>query len=86
METGMSAPPATYGASSHGLRGDYRHMRPDYTVDQDYSAYDDAAQERWRRLYHRQMKLVPRRACDEFLRVIESLDYGAGIPRFEQVN
>jgi phenylalanine-4-hydroxylase len=77
---------STYGATSHGLRGDYRHMRPDYTVDQDYSAYDDAAQERWRRLYRRQMKLVPGRACAEFLRVIETLDYGAGIPRFEQVN
>jgi phenylalanine-4-hydroxylase len=77
---------STYGATSHGLRGDYQHMRPDYTVDQDYSAYDAAAQERWRRLYQRQMKLVPGRACAEFLRVIETLDYGAGIPRFEQVN
>jgi phenylalanine-4-hydroxylase len=82
----MSAPPATFGASSHGLRGDYRDMRPDYTVTQDYSSYDAAAQERWRRLYQRQIKLVPQRACDEFLRVIDTLDYGAGIPRFDQVN
>ena len=82
----MSAPPATFGASSHGLRGDYRDMRPDYTVTQDYSTYDDAAQARWRRLYQRQMKLVPRRASDEFLRVIDTLDYGAGIPRFDEVN
>jgi phenylalanine-4-hydroxylase len=78
--------PATFGASSHGLRGDYGAMRPDYTVDQDYSAYPAEAQERWRRLYRRQMKLVPGRACDEFLRVVETLDYGAGIPRFDQVN
>ncbi|HET9693452.1 MAG TPA: phenylalanine 4-monooxygenase [Steroidobacteraceae bacterium] len=82
----MSQSPATYGASSHGLRGDYRDMRPDYTVAQDYAAYDAAAQERWGRLYQRQMKLVPGRACHEFLRVVESLDYGAGIPRFDQVN
>jgi phenylalanine-4-hydroxylase len=84
----MSAPqaPATYGASSHGLRGDYQGMRPDYTVAQDYGAYDDAAQARWRRLYERQMKLVPGRACEEFLRVVDTLDYGAGIPRFDQVN
>ena len=82
----MSAPPATFGASSHGLRGDYRDMRPDYTVVQDYSSYDEAAQQRWRRLYQRQIKLVPGRACDEFLRVIETLDYSAGIPRFDQVN
>jgi phenylalanine-4-hydroxylase len=88
MDTGMSAPqaPATYGASNHGLRGDYQGMRPDYTVEQDYAAYDAAAQARWRRLYERQMKLVPGRACDEFLRAIETLDYGAGIPRFDQVN
>jgi phenylalanine-4-hydroxylase len=78
--------PATFGASSHGLRGDYRAMRPDYTVEQDYAAYSAEAQERWRRLYRRQMKLVPGRACDEFLRVVETLDYGAGIPRFDQVN
>ncbi len=82
----VSDGPATYGASNHGLRGDYGAMRPDYTVEQDYAAYGPAAQERWRRLYERQMKLVHGRACDEFLRVIESLDYGAGIPRFDQVN
>jgi len=76
----------TYGASSHGLRGDYRAMRPDYTVEQDYGAYDAAAQARWRRLYDRQMKLVPGRACAEFLRVVETLDYGSGIPRFDHVN
>ena len=52
----MSAPPATFGASSHGLRGDYRDMRPDYTVTQDYSAYDAAARERWRRLYQQQIQ------------------------------
>jgi phenylalanine-4-hydroxylase len=78
--------PATYGASSHGLRGDYRDMRADYTVTQDYTRYGEPEQARWRRLYQRQMKLVPGRACDEFMRVVETLDYGAGIPRFDQVN
>src|SRR5512135_3667116 len=65
--------PATFGASSHGLRGDYRAMKPDYTVEQDYAAYSPEAQERWRRLYQRQMRLVPGRACDEFLRVVDTL-------------
>ena len=84
----MSTPqtPATFGASSHGLRGDYRDMRPDYTVDQDYGAYDAQAQQRWRRLYDRQMKLVGGRACSEFLRVVETLDFSSGIPHFDQVN
>jgi len=80
------APPVTYGASSHGLRGDYAGMRPDYTVEQDYGSYRDADQDRWRRLYARQMRLVPGRACPEFLRVIETLGYDAGVPRFDEVN
>ena len=84
----MPAPevPATYGASTHGLRGDYRDMRPDYTVQQDYAAYLEADQDRWRRLYARQIRLVPGRACPEFLRVIETLGYELGIPRFDEVN
>jgi len=80
------APPVTYGASSHGLRGDYAGMRPDYTVEQDYGSYRDADQDRWRRLYARQMRLVPGRACPEFLRVVDTLGYAAGIPRFDEVN
>jgi phenylalanine-4-hydroxylase len=81
-----SDPPVTYGASTHGLRGDYAEMRPDYTVTQDYSKYGEADQDRWRRLYARQMRLVPGRACDEFLRVVGTLGYDAGIPRFDEVN
>ena len=78
--------PVTYGASTHGLRGDYAGMRPDYTVEQDYSKYSEADQDRWRRLYARQMRLVPGRACPEFLRVVDTLGYEAGIPRFDEVN
>jgi phenylalanine-4-hydroxylase len=79
-------PPVTYGASTHGLRGDYADMRPDYTVSQVYSTYRDTDQDRWRRLYARQMRLVPGRACPEFLRVVGTLGYEAGIPRFDEVN
>jgi phenylalanine-4-hydroxylase len=81
----MSAP-ANHGQTSHGLRGDYRRMRPDYTVEQDYSAYSDAEHDRWRRLYRRQIELVPGRACDEYVAALRSLDYETGIPRFETVN
>jgi len=81
-----SDPPVTYGASSHGLRGDYADMRPDYTVTQDYAKYREAEQDRWRRLYARQMRLVPGRACAEFLRVVDTLGFAAGIPRFDEVN
>jgi phenylalanine-4-hydroxylase len=78
--------PASHGETSHGLRGDYSRMRPDYTVDQDYAAYSADEQERWRRLYRRQIELVPGRACDEYAAALASLDYGQGIPRFEAVN
>lgn len=78
--------PANYGQSSHGLRGDYGRMRPDYTVDQDYGAYTEAEQNRWRRLYRRQIELVPGRACDEYVVALRELDYEGGIPRFETVN
>ena len=82
----MSAGQANYGQSSHGLRGDYSRMRPDYTVDQDYSAYTEDQQDRWRRLYQRQIELVRGRACDEYLNALLSLPYEKGIPRFEEVN
>ena len=77
--------PTNYGQTSHGLRGDYRRMRPDYTVEQDYEAYAEADQDRWRRLYQRQIELVPGRACDEYVAALDGLDYAGGIPRFETV-
>ncbi|MCG6923782.1 MAG: phenylalanine 4-monooxygenase [Acidobacteria bacterium] len=61
-------------------------MRPDYSVDQDYDAYTPEQQDRWRRLYHRQMERVPGRACDEYVAALGGLDYESGIPRFEVVN
>jgi phenylalanine-4-hydroxylase len=78
--------PANHGQSSHGLRGDYSRMRPDHTVEQDHSAYTEAEHDRWRRLYHRQIELVPGRACEEYASALRSLDYEGGIPRFETVN
>lgn len=74
---------------SKGLRGDYSRMRPDYTVEQDYSAYTDVHQETWRRLYARQRELVPGRACEAYLKALEALEtlhFGDAIPRFAQVN
>jgi len=78
--------PANHGQSSHGLRGDYSRMRPDYTVDQDYDAYTPEQQQRWRRLYRRQIELVPGRACEEYEQALRALPYEQGIPRFADVN
>jgi phenylalanine-4-hydroxylase len=61
-------------------------MRADCTVDQDYDAYTEEEQDRWRRLYRRQIELVPGRACDEYVEALKGLDYERGLPRFEVVN
>lgn len=68
------------------LRGDYSHARADFTVDQDPSAYMAEEQDLWRRLYDRQMKLLPGRAVPDYLRHLAALDAGDAIPDFEAVS
>ncbi len=74
------------GQTDHALRGDYSAMRPDYTVEQDYSRYTRAEQDLWKRLYARQSALVPKYACDEFIDILGALNFGAGIPHFDAIN
>jgi phenylalanine-4-hydroxylase len=74
------------GETTHNLRGDYRRMRPDFTVDQDWPAYTPDEHALWRRLYARQAALVPRYACAEFIGSLAALDFGDAIPRFDAVN
>ncbi len=74
------------GQTDHALRGDYSRIRPDYTVVQDYWRYTATEQELWKRLYARQSALVPRYACDEFIAILNTLNFGAGIPRFDEIN
>jgi phenylalanine-4-hydroxylase len=68
------------------LRGDYSRARADFTVDQDPAGYSSAEQELWRRLYARQMKLLPGRAAPDYLRHLAALDAGNAIPDFEAVS
>ena len=87
----MREPVDLTGRVGHGkgLRGDYSRMRPDYTVEQEYSAYTEVHQDTWRRLYARQRELVPGRACEAYLKALEALEtlrFGEAIPRFAQVN
>ena len=74
------------GRSSHPLRGDYSHIGADYSVAQPFAHYSAAEHDRWRRLYRRQMELMPRYAAHEFLDCITRLDAAAGIPEFARVN
>jgi len=74
------------GETQHALRGDYSRMRPDYTVDQDWAAYSEGEHALWRRLYQRQVGLVERYACDEYVQAMHALDFSRAIPRFDEVN
>jgi phenylalanine-4-hydroxylase len=74
------------GETGHKLRGDYSRMRPDCTVDQDWDAYSAGEHDLWRRLYRRQMDLVPRYASEEFCETLDTLNFGEGIPRFDAIN
>lgn len=62
------------------------NMRPDFTIDQrwdDYTADDHAI---WRELYERQSKLMPGRACSEFIDGLKQLDMADAVPRFDQLS
>ena len=61
-------------------------MRADYTVEQDYSRYSSEEQALWKRLYARQSALVPQYACNEFIDSLSTLNFGAGIPHFDDIN
>ena len=74
------------GQTDHALRGNYEHIRADYTVDQDWTAYSNDEHNLWKRLYARQSTLLPRYACDEFLDSLAILNFSAGIPKFAEIN
>src|ERR1700694_12054 len=72
--------------SSHALRGDYSAIQPDYSVQQPFEHYTDVEHDRWRRLYGRQMELMPRYAANEFVANIERLDVAGGGTAFSWVH
>ncbi|KAF3997319.1 phenylalanine 4-monooxygenase [Glaciimonas immobilis] len=69
-----------------GLRGDYRKIDAQYVVEQEWDAYTPQQHALWRRLYQRQAKLIPGRACDVFIDSLERLQIGEGIPHFAQTS
>ncbi len=68
------------------LRGDYSRAAPDYSVEQDWSAYSADDHALYRRLFERQSKLVARYACPEWIAAIAGLDAAREIPKFEAVS
>jgi phenylalanine-4-hydroxylase len=61
--------------------------RPDWTIDQGWSNYTAAEHATWKTLFERQTKLLPGRACDEFVQGMRDLPMGANeIPDFERLS
>jgi phenylalanine-4-hydroxylase len=56
-------------SEKHGLAAgpQARPQRPDWTIDQHWERYSAEEHAVWRRLFERQAKLLPGRACDEFV-------------------
>jgi phenylalanine-4-hydroxylase len=76
-------------STKHGLlAGDAAPPhRLDWTIDQDWDSYTPADHAVWRTLYERQAKLLPGRACDEYLAGMRMLPIGAeAIPDFRRLS
>ena len=73
-------------SDSGALRGDYTLADQHFVVAQQWDAYTPAQHALWRRLYERQAKLIPGRACDVFIDSLAALDVAHGIPRFDQTS
>lgn len=71
-------------SDSGALRGDYTHADQNFVVAQNWSGYTPEQHALWRRLYERQAKLIPGRACEVFLDSIKALDVSQGIPQFDR--
>ena len=64
-----------------------RSSRADFTIDQDWSAYNAEEHAIWRTLFRRQETLLRGRACDEFLAGVAALGVAAdAIPDFRMLN
>ena len=69
-----------------GLRGDYADAGEDYVVEQRWGDYSEAEHALWRRLYRRQVALLPGYACDAYRESLARLDASPGIPKLEDTS
>jgi phenylalanine-4-hydroxylase len=61
--------------------------RADWTIDQGWEHYSAAQHATWRTLFERQTRLLPGRACDEFVQGMRDLPIGAEqIPDFRRLS
>lgn len=73
--------PETNSYQSAQKRNKIKSNRADFTIDQNWQSYTQEEHDRWDRLYDRQVKLLPGRACTAYLEALEKLELGgSGIP------
>ena len=73
----------------HGLAADHTPEpdRPDWTIDQGWEQYTAAEHAVWKTLFERQSRLLPGRACDDFVAGMANLPIGADqIPDFRRLS
>lgn len=81
----MQYPQVTKHGLAAGEAG--RPASPDWTIDQCWENYTPAEHAVWKRLYERQTKLLPGRACDEFVAGMRALPITADeIPDFRRLS
>jgi phenylalanine-4-hydroxylase len=71
----------------HGIAAGMRPERPDWTIDQNWERYSAAEHAVWRTLFERQSRLLPGRACDEYVDGMRRLPIGPDqIPDFRRLS
>jgi phenylalanine-4-hydroxylase len=74
---------ARHGAAA----ADHQPQRTDWTIDQGWSSYTAQEHAVWKTLFERQSRLLPGRACDEFVQGMKELPIGAEqIPNFDELS
>lgn len=71
----------------HGLAAGAAPERADWSIDQGWERYTAAEHATWKTLFERQTKLLPGRACDEFVAGMRELPIGPEqIPDFRRLS
>ena len=69
------------------LRHKHPEIRPDYTIDQHWERYDPVQHGMWNTLFEHQARVLPGRACSEFLDGLKRLNLVSDrIPQFERLS
>ena len=78
--------PQTASHEGAALRGDYSAADDDFAIEQDWAAYTAADHALWRKLFERQISLMPAYACAEFRAGLDKLDCADGVPDFSKAS